>query len=133
MSTYYKINGLKVRVSDHEPNFSMDRFRGHNDVEFYTFNPIENKKMSVIEQIENYCCKHDLDVELFAKIAKDFPDEEYVPVSRPQKIGVTEEFIKGYNAISGKGSSKKKDKYCEQYGVDAYKISQGYYDIKNNY
>ena len=38
--------------------------------------------------------------------------------------------IQGYNAISGKGSSKKKDKYCEQYGVDAFKISQGYYEIK---
>ena len=36
MSTYYKINGLKVRVSDHEPNFSMDRIRGTNDVELYT-------------------------------------------------------------------------------------------------
>ena len=132
MSTYYKINGLKVRVSDHEPNFSMDCVRGHSDIEFYTFNPIESKRMSVIEQIENYCCKHDMDVELFAQVAKDFPDEEYVPVSRPQKIDVTEEFIQGYNAIAGKGSLKKKDKYCDQYGVDAFKISQGYYEIKNN-
>ena len=132
MSAYYKINGLKVRVSDHEPNFSMDRIRGHNDIEFYTFNPIENKRMSIIDQIEVYCCKHNMDVELFSKVAKDFPDDECIPVCYPQKIEVTKEFIEGYFAISGKGSSKRRDKYCELYGVDAFKISQGYYDIKSN-
>ena len=70
MSKYYNINGMKVRVSDHEPNFSMDRLRGRNDVEFYTVSA-DNRKLSVIDQIDHYCDKHDLDHALFAEVAKD--------------------------------------------------------------
>lgn len=129
MSKYYNINGMKVRVSDHEPNFSMDKFRGSNDVEFYTVSA-DKRKLSVIDQIDHYCDKHDLDPALFAEVAKDFPDPEYVPTYLPEKIEVTQEIVDGYRAISGKGSMKKKDRYCEQLGVDAYKMSQGYYTIK---
>jgi len=50
MSVYYEIKGLKVRVSDHEPNFSMDRFRGKNDIELYTKDACNNK-LDVCEQI----------------------------------------------------------------------------------
>ena len=129
MSAYYKINGLKVRVSDHEPNFSMDRIRGINNVEFYTVDACNNK-LSVVGQIESYCEKHELDIELFAEVMKDFPDEEYVPIMTASKVEVTPEFIDGYMAISGKGSMKKKDRYCEAHGVNAWKISQGKYTVK---
>lgn len=129
MSTYYKINGLKVRVSDHEPNFSMDRMRGTNDVELYTIDACGNK-LSVIGQIERYCEKHDLDVELFAEVMKDFSEQEYIPTMTISKIEVTAEFIEGYRSISGKGSMKKKDRYCEQHGIDAWKVSQGNYIVK---
>ena len=129
MSTYYKINGLKVRVSDHEPNFSMDKMRGTNDVELYTIDACGNK-LSVIGQIERYCEKQNLDTELFAEVMKDFQDEEYVPTTTTSKVEVTAEFIEGYRAISGKGSMKKKDRYCEKYGVDAWKVSQGNYIVK---
>ena len=129
MSTYYKINGLKVRVSDHEPNFSMDKMRGTNDVELYTIDACGNK-LSVIGQIERYCEKQNLDTELFAEVMKDFQDEEYIPTTTTSKVEVTAEFIEGYRAISGKGSMKKKDRYCEKYGVDAWKVSQGNYIVK---
>ena len=129
MSTYYKINGLKVRVSDHEPNFSMDRMRGKNDVELYTVDACGNK-LSVAGQIERYCEKNDLNIELFAEVVKDFPEEEYIPKMTISKEEVTAEFIEGYMAISGKGSMKKKDRYCELYGFDAWKVSQGNYIVK---
>jgi|GEM_PF-4059186 Response regulator containing a CheY-like receiver domain and an HTH DNA-binding domain len=70
MSAYYEIKGLKVRVSDHEPNFSMDRFRGQNDIEFYTKDACNNT-LCVISQIEGYCEKHDLDISLFSEIIAD--------------------------------------------------------------
>ena len=129
MSKYYKINGLKVRVSEHEPNVSMDRLRGRNDVEFYTIS-IDNNKLSVIDQINHYCDKHDLDTVIFTEIAKEFPDEEYIPSWKPEKIEVTQEIVNGYRAITGKGSCKKKDIYCEKLGIDEFKMSQGYYIIK---
>lgn len=128
MSVYYKINGLKVRVSDHEPNFSMDRIRGRADVEFYTKDAC-NTKLSVISQIEKYCDRHDLDICLFDQIIKDYPDEEVEYLLTPVKIEITQDILSGYMAISGKGSMKKKDKYCERLGIDSFKMSQGYYKI----
>lgn len=53
MSNYYTIKGLKVRVSDHEPNFSMDRFRGNNDILLYT-RSVDNKKLSIEHQIDRF-------------------------------------------------------------------------------
>lgn len=127
MSIYYKINGLKVRVSDHEPNFSMDRIRGRADVEFYTKDAC-NKKLSVISQIEAYCDKHDMDMSLFDEIVKDYPGE-VVKGYTPEKIDISQEILDGYLAISGKGSMKKKEKYCERLGIDSFKMSQGYYKV----
>ena len=128
MSNYYNINGMKVRVSDHEPNFSMDRLRGSNDVEFYTVTA-DNRKLSVIDQISYYCDKHDLDVDIFAEVAKDFPDAEYTPI-QSEKMVVTQEILNGYRAITGKGSMKKQEKYCERLGLNSYKMSQANYIIK---
>ena len=51
MSQYFNIKGLKVRVSDHEPNFSMDKLRGRNDIELYT-QDITGKKIDLKSQIE---------------------------------------------------------------------------------
>lgn len=129
MSKYYNIQGMKVRVSDHEPNYSMDRFRGRNDVEFYTVSA-DNRKLSVIDQIDHYCDKHDLNPEIFSEVAKDFPNPENTPIHCPEKIEVTQEIVDGYIAISGKGSMRKKDKYCERLGLDSFKMSQGYYIVK---
>lgn len=129
MSTYYEIQGLKVRVSDHEPNFSMDRQRGLNDIEFYTRN-IENKRMSIVDQVQNYCDRHDVDISLFAEVIRDYPDPEvqiYEPIA---KIEVTQEIVDGYRAIRGKGSMKKQERYCAALGIDEYYLSQGKYIIK---
>lgn len=73
MSTYYNINGLKVRVSDHEPNSSL---RGSSDLELYTKSAC-NQPLSVINQIEAYCEKKDLDILMFEDVIKDFPDHDF--------------------------------------------------------
>lgn len=129
MSKYYNINGLKVRVSDHEPNYSMDRFRGKNDVEFYTISA-DNRKLSVIAQIDHYCDKHDLDPSIFAEVERDFPDPEIITVRTPEKIEVTQEIADGFRAIIGRRRMARGEKYCERANIDYFKMSQGYYTIK---
>ena len=129
MSKYYTINDLKVRVSDHEPNYSMDRFRGKNDIEFYT-RTIEGKILSVVSQINIYCEKNFLEPDVFSEIAKDFPDPKYKPSFEINKITVSQEMVDGYRDISGRNSTKRKEKYCASIGVSAYHMSQGLYIIK---
>lgn len=129
MSKYYTIASLKVRVSDHEPNFSMDKFRGKNDVELYT-KSADNQILSVEAQIERYCEKNTVDIALFAQVLEDFPDAGYEPVTELEKIEVTQEVIDGYWAITGKGSSRKKEMYCKNLGLDAYAMSQGNYNVR---
>jgi len=77
MSKYYNIKGLKVRVSDHEPNYSMDRFRGRNDIELYT-KSADNRKLDVESQIEWLFIKgiipDDLTIEDFEEIIDDYRD-----------------------------------------------------------
>lgn len=51
MSKYYDIKGLKVRVSDHEPNFTMDKIRGVNDILLYT-KSADNKPLNLEDQID---------------------------------------------------------------------------------
>lgn len=131
MSKYYKINGLKVRVSDHEPNYSLDWMRGKNDVELYT-KSICNTKLSVITQIEKYCDDNDLDYSIFKEVMEDYPDPE--PISYKyrhvtEKIEVTQEVVDGYLSIKGRGSMRKRDRYCDNLGICSYKMSQGYYTI----
>lgn len=128
MSKYYNIAGKKVRVSDHEPNFAMDRFRGRNDIEFYTIDAC-NTPMSVVSQVEAYCDKHDLDIALFAEVLRDFPDPEENHIPAPEKIQVSQEIADAYQAITGKGSHKKQTRFCEKHNIDWYKMSQGYYTI----
>ena len=48
MSKYYNIKGLKVRVSDHEPN---ERLNGSNDIELYT-RSVDGLKLNIKNQIE---------------------------------------------------------------------------------
>lgn len=76
MSKYYKVNELKVRVSDHEPNFSMDKFRGCNDIELYV-KDIEGNLLSVETQLNVICEKRGYDVDDFKKIFEDWKDGSY--------------------------------------------------------
>jgi hypothetical protein len=71
VSAYYLIKGLKVRVSDHEPNFSARRLRGLPDVELYTRDACGNR-LDVVAQIEGACEKREgLSVEDFAGVIRD--------------------------------------------------------------
>lgn len=76
MSNYYNIKGLKVRVSDHEPNFSMDKFRGVNDVELYV-KSLCNELLSIEGQIESICEKRDYNISDFQEIINDWKDGSY--------------------------------------------------------
>lgn len=125
MSTYYNIAGMKVRISDHLPNTAL---RGSSDIYFYTTD-IDGRKLSIIDQIEYYCMKNDIEPTIFKKIADDFPDE-IVEHFVPEFIEVKQEIVDKYNAITGKNSMKKKIKFCESIGIDEYKMSQQYYKIK---
>ena len=125
MSTYYNINGLKVRVSDHEPNTAL---RGGNDIYFWT-KSADNSKLSVISQIEAYCEKHDMDINLFAEIMRDFPDP--IKYENPtKKIEITSEFYALYSSFTGKGSMKKQERLCKENNIPFYQMSQGYYVVK---
>jgi hypothetical protein len=118
MSKYYNIQDLKVRVSDHEPNYAMNKFRGENDVEFYT-RSIDNRTLSVVGQVEWYCNQNDLDMILFADVLADFPDAEVVevaPVANNVEV-VTQAFIDAYNAIGKKRRTARQFELCETFGV----------------
>jgi hypothetical protein len=131
MSKYYNINGLKVRVSDHEPNHSMNRFRGANDIEFYTQN-IERKPMSVVSQVEWYCEDNDLDIALFAEVLVDFPDAEYVEIPKIEdKVQVvSQEFLDSYNAIGKKKQMTRRCDLCDSFGVNWLQMRNGNYIVK---
>jgi len=76
MSKYYNINGLKVRVSDHEPNHSRNWQRGANDIELY-IKSADNKTLSVIIQLERICDKQELDINDFQQVINDWQDGTY--------------------------------------------------------
>lgn len=131
MSKYYTINGLKVRVSDHEPNHSMNRIRGRADVEFYTVDACGNK-MSVINQIDAYCWKNDMDENLFSKVAADFPDEvkvKHEPIKKAP-IVITEQMLSEWKSIVGRRQMKRQDAFCARNGIDWYSMTQGNYIVK---
>ena len=124
MSKYYQIAGMKVRVSDHEPNTMLN---GSSDIYFYT-KSADNRKLCVASQVESYCDKKDMDISLFQEILNDFPFEVYIPEVINFVI-VSQSFIDGYRAIAGKKSTAKKERYCNELGVDYWMVSQGKYKI----
>ena len=73
MSQYYNIKGLKVRISDHEPNVYL---RGSSDIYLYV-KSVDNQLLSIESQIEYICEKRELDIEDFQVIIKDWQDGNY--------------------------------------------------------
>lgn len=76
MSKYYKVNDLKVRVSDHEPNFSMNKFRGENEIELYVKDACNNL-LSIETQIEVICEKRGYNISDFQEILNEWKDGTY--------------------------------------------------------
>ena len=74
MSNYYNINGIKLRVSDHEPNTAL---RGSSDLYIWTKDAC-GTTLSIGGQIDRLCDKHDLEIKDFAAVIRDFAeiDEE---------------------------------------------------------
>ena len=74
MSKYYEIEGMKVRVSNHEPNESLN---GSSDIYIWT-NDACGTKLSIGAQIDKVADKKDLDFRVFEAIINDFAevDEE---------------------------------------------------------
>lgn len=131
MSKYYNINGLKVRVSDHEPNHAMNKFRGENDVEFY-IKSIDNRTLSIESQVYGYCEKHDLDMSLFAEVLADFPDADVVFFEKTKSTTqvVTQAFIDAYNAIGKKRKQVRQMELCETFGFCWNEVRFGNYIVK---
>ncbi|NML70058.1 hypothetical protein HHL23_09615 [Chryseobacterium sp. RP-3-3] len=73
MSKYYSINGLKVRVSDHEANTAL---RGTSDIYLYV-KSADNQLLSIVDQLENICDKRDLNIEDFNSILNEWADGTY--------------------------------------------------------
>ena len=73
MSTYYNIQGLKVRVSDHEPNTSL---RGSNDLELY-IKSASNALLSIETQVECFCANRGYSLEDFREVLNDWRDGSY--------------------------------------------------------
>jgi predicted methyltransferase len=131
MSKYYSINGLKVRVSDHEPNHAMNKFRGESDVEFYT-KSIDNRTLSIESQVYGYCDKHDLDMSLFADVLADFPDAKPIFVEKTKSTTqvITQEFLNAYNAIGKKKQFSRRCDLCNANGIDWQEMRTKNYIIK---
>ena len=72
MSTYYNINGMKLRVSDHEPNTSL---RGSSDLYIWTKDAC-NTTLSIGGQIDWLREKHNLELKDFEKVIRDFADSD---------------------------------------------------------
>lgn len=67
MSRYYKIKGLKIRVSDHEPNIKLN---GSSDAYIYT-QDVCGTPIPVMPQLERIAEKHDLPMSDFQKLMDD--------------------------------------------------------------
>jgi len=91
MSTYYYINGKKVRVSDHEPNYSMNCVRGSNDIELYTHD-VAGKKLDVQAQITRLFDKGVLDeddiIEMYNKNLAKRSTLEELDIKAPISLSV---------------------------------------------
>lgn len=70
MSTYYQVEGKKVRVSDHEPNTKLN---GSNDLYIWIKDACGNS-LSIGGQIDRFVDKYDMELSSFEQIAKDFSD-----------------------------------------------------------
>lgn len=70
MSQYYNINGLKVRVSNHEPNEALN---GSSDI-FLWLNDATGNEMKLGWQIEKACEDFDLNIADFKKVIEDHND-----------------------------------------------------------
>lgn len=73
MSKYYKINDMKVRVSDHEANTKLN---GSSDIELYV-RSADNQLLSIESQIEGICEKRGYDISDFQQVINDWKDGSY--------------------------------------------------------
>lgn len=128
MSQYYRIKGLKVRVSDHEPNITMDKFRGQNDAEFYVRN-ISGKLLSIEGQIDAFCCKNGYELSDFQEVLDDWKDGAYDVDVFKSKVEEVDEAA-SYSAFNDLRSSIKQsnEEKLEGYSLSPYAKHQ---EIKN--
>lgn len=73
MSAYYDIKGLKVRISDHEPNWGLN---GTPDIEIY-IKSADGRLLSVESQIESICDKRGYNISDFKPVLNDWADGTY--------------------------------------------------------
>lgn len=140
MSSYYNIKGLKVRLSDHEPNYSMDRMRGHNDIELYIKDAC-NKNLDVecciegiLEHIERYpnLAGSDLQMEDFAEVIRDAKEmqEESRRVNYEEEDTLDSEIKRNPNSLAF--ISIEKQAFLEEIkGIDKEALKQALTNVHN--
>jgi len=111
MSAYYEINRLKIRIADHEPNFSMDKLRGRNDIELYV-KSADNQLLSIVSQLEQICNKKGLDILDFQEIINDWQDGSYDKVVFSKK-----DIVEGDNFSTGKSATEATKPYVDKRDV----------------
>lgn len=73
MSQYYNIKGMKVRVSDHEPNTKLN---GSSDIELY-IKSADGMLISVESQINCICERRGYNISDFSEVINDWKDGSY--------------------------------------------------------
>lgn len=132
MSKYYNINGLKVRVSDHEPNYSLDRMRGANDIELY-IKGLGNELLSIEEQLYYICDRRGLNLEDFQEVLNDWKDGSYnVDFFKSKEVedevSISANRIEAIRALTG--TPKEMEDYIRNYKFSVSYGKKLYKEIK---
>lgn len=125
MSSYYNIKGLKVRLSDHEPNYSMDRMRGHNDIELYIKDACGNP-IDVEAYVESIVEKglFDLTISDFADVIRDAAELQNTP-----KISNNDEAVELHIL---KANTPEKQAFIDEVkGIDKEALKQALANVHN--
>jgi len=87
MSKYYQVKGLKVRISDHEPN---TRLNGSSDINLYIKSAC-NELLSIESQVEAICEKKGYNLIDFKEVIDEWKDGTYTINELSSKTEETED------------------------------------------
>ena len=118
MSKYYFINGLKIRVSDHEKGIAPGR---GCDVTFY-IKSVDNRLLSVVSQLDSFCEKNNYNVKDFSEISTEWADGSYGidAFSHKEESENSGATLSANYIESGKEDEKRKYELIRQYGLPRF-------------
>ena len=119
MSKYYNINGLKVRISDHEPNTALN---GSSDINLYVCDA-GGLTISMTGQIERVCERRGLDMSHFKKLAEEWEDGTYNKYAFKPLLIESEDFTPLTNDIAQQMETEGKTRHK---ALSSYAFSSRY-------